>query len=181
MTTFSTMNDDLHRKDVGEILMEETVICRICLEPIFNFICINCLKKSFSSWLAAKNQKLINEFQVFHDNLLKIFSSDQNQEFCIKCKQMVDAVLCSYCYAKETFWWIFSKDVKLSNKFAKMFNFDFLGTGYMPTIKTRNLEPIIIVNKKEKSDMNICENCGQASSDLREVNGSWLCETCQES
>lgn len=160
--------------------MEETVICRLCLEPIFNFLCMNCLGKSFSNWIDMKSPRLKNEFQIFHNHLLKIFSSDQNQEFCIKCRHTVDTVMCPYCYAKEIFWWIFSKDVKLSNKFAKIFNFDFLGIGYLPTIKTRNLEPIIIIDEKKKSDMNICENCGQTSDNLKEVNGNWLCESCRE-
>lgn len=176
MTTFSVTNDDF---DIV-IHMEETIICKMCLEPIFNFICIDCLKNSFSNWLATKNPKLIDEFQNFHNNLLRSFSSDENQEFCIKCKQTIDTVLCPYCYSKEVFWWIFSKDVKLSSEFSKIFNFDFLGTGYLPTIKARNLEPILIIKGREKTDINICENCEQPSDNLKELNGEWLCESCRE-
>lgn len=160
--------------------MEETVICKMCLEPIFNFICINCLRDGVQNWLGSIKPSLLKEFSAFHQQILNHFSSNENQEKCMKCKKTIDTVLCPYCYEKEVFWLIFSKDVRLAKKFAKLFNFDFLGTGYLPTVTTRNLEPIILVDKKRNSDMNICENCGQTSDDLKEENGAWLCETCRE-
>lgn len=161
--------------------MEETVICRICLEPIFNFLCIDCLGNSVNSWLGSVKPKLLNEFTAFHKSLFKYISSDQNLEKCMKCNKTTDAVICPYCYEKEIFWWIFTKDVKLSKIFARIFNFDFLGTGYLPTsIKTRNLKPVILIDKRKNSDMNICESCGQASDYLRDENGIWICESCRE-
>lgn len=161
--------------------MEETVICRLCLEPIHNFLCVNCLQKSISQWLSKTDQKLADEIQSFHSSLLNKFSSDQNQEFCVKCKNRIDTVICPYCYVKEIFWLIFDKDVNASKNLAKIFDFDFLGTGYIQTFKTRNLSPIEISYRRSKQDLNICDNCEQTSEDLNEINGSWLCETCRDS
>jgi hypothetical protein len=161
--------------------MEETTICRICLEPVFNFLCVDCLGNSASSWIDSVRPELLNEFKGFHRSLFKYISSDQNFEKCMKCKNTTDAVICPYCYEREVFWWMFTKDVKLSKIFARIFNFDFLGTGYLPaSIKTRNLEPVVLMDKREKSDINICEGCEQASDDLRDENGIWLCESCRE-
>jgi hypothetical protein len=160
--------------------MEETVICRLCLEPIYNFICINCLQKSVFQWLSKIDQKLANEIQAFHSSLLDKFSSDINHEFCVKCKNTVNTVICPYCYVKEIFWLIFDKNIKVSKSLAKLFDFDFLGTGYLPVTKVRNLNPVIITYKKPKSDFNICDSCGQISEDLKEVNGNWICETCRD-
>jgi len=160
--------------------MEETVICKLCLEPIFNFICIDCLGGTVKRWLTLVKPKLLKGFSKFHEQLFNYFSSFENQERCMKCNNVIDTVICPYCYEKEVFWWLFPKDVKLSNMFAKLFNFDFFGPGYLPTIKTRNLEPIVIVDKKNKSDLNICENCGQVSDNLKKENESWFCETCIE-
>lgn len=160
--------------------MEETVICRICLEPIFNFLCIDCLGSSVGKWISSVKPKMKREFRKFHKSIINHISTDENQENCIKCKNTTDAVICPYCYEKEVFWWIFSKNPKLSQIFSKLFNFDFLGTGYLPAAKIRNLEPVILVDKRNRSDMNFCENCGQASDDLREENGVWACESCRE-
>lgn len=161
--------------------MEETVICRLCLEPIHNFICVNCLQKSISQWLTKIDQKLVNELQVFHSSLLNKFSSEQHHEFCVKCKNTVDTIICPYCYVKEIFWLIFDKNTKISKRLAKLFNFDFFGAGYLPTFKARNINSTILTYRKPNSDFNICDSCGQTSEDLKEANGAWLCETCRDS
>lgn len=158
----------------------ETVICRMCLEPIFNFLCVDCLGNTVQKWLQSVKPEFSNEFSGFHRQMLKYAQSEENLEKCIKCRRTTDTVMCPYCYEKEVFWWIFNKDIKLSRVFVRLFNFDFLGTGYLPTIKTRNVEPIVLTAKKDVSDINICEGCGQESDDLREENGVWLCESCRE-
>jgi len=159
---------------------EETVICRMCLEPIFNFICVDCLGDTVHKWLDSVKPEFSTEFNSFHEKLLKYIRSEENLEKCVKCKRTIDAVMCPYCYEKEVFWWIFNKDIKLSKIFARLFNFDFLGTGYLPNVKTRNLEPVVLIDSRKISDTNICESCGQVSDDLREENGVWLCESCRE-
>ena len=163
----------------GEIRMQETVICKICLEPINSFLCIDCLGNDVHKWLSSTKPELIKDFLAYHKVFHKHFSSDENQEKCIKCGRMIDTVLCPYCYANEIFWLIMNKDAKVASKFAKIFNFDFDGPGYLFNTKTRNLSTIII-DKPNMPDMNICENCGQSYDNLKRVNGNWLCESCRE-
>lgn len=160
--------------------MEETVICRMCLEPIFNFLCIDCLGKSVNKWISSAKPEMQRDFKNFHKSLFKYISTEENQEKCMRCRMTTDAVICPYCYEKEVFWWIFSKNPGLSQIFSRIFNFDFFGTGYLPTTKLRDLEPVVLVDEANRSDMNLCENCGQASEDLRKENGIWLCESCRE-
>jgi hypothetical protein len=160
--------------------MEETVICKMCLEPIFNFICIDCLGKDVHSWLSTRPD-ILTPFTAFQKNLFKYFSTTENLEKCIRCGDTTDTVLCPYCYANEVFWLIFSKDKKLAAEFAKIFNFDFQGPGYMVHTRTRDLQPIILVDDQKKPDMNICDNCGQFSDYLKEKDGAWLCESCLDS
>ncbi|HKZ45298.1 MAG TPA: hypothetical protein VJ343_01180 [archaeon] len=164
----------------GMKMEEETVICRMCLEPIFNFICVDCLGDTVSNWLGSARPELSGEFQTFHKQLLKYIRSDNGSEKCIKCKTTNDAVMCPYCYQQEVFWWVFNKDINLSRTFARLFNFDFLGVGYLPRVKTRNLEPVILVDRREASDINMCDSCDQTSDDLKEKDGSWLCESCRD-
>jgi len=160
--------------------MEETVICKLCFEPITNFLCISCLNKTISTWLLSLNNNLLNDYEFFHLSLLDQFSSDENQEKCIKCRRITNTVLCPYCYVNEVFWWIFNKDINLAKKFVRLFNFDFLNMGYLPETKTRNLKQIAIFDEEKTLESGICESCGQASVDLKEENGIWLCESCRE-
>jgi hypothetical protein len=162
-------------------MRKETEICKICLEPIFNFICIDCQHATIKKWLSElATKELLDEFDKFHEKIKEEFSCTQNSMFCIKCKEIKEVAICPYCYAREVFWWLFEKDVLTAKKFAKVFNFDFLGVGYLPTIRTRNLWPIIIVDERKSSDLNFCEECLQPSDDLRKVNGEWLCESCRD-
>jgi hypothetical protein len=162
-------------------MKRETEICRLCLEPIFNFICIDCQHASIVKWLSENGSaEFLNDFNKFHERIKEKFASTQNPVFCIKCKQVKETTICPYCYAKEVFWWLFDKNVEVAKKFAKIFNFDFLGVGYLPTIKVRNLWPIIITDERKSSDTNFCEECGVASDNLRKVNGRWICESCRD-
>lgn len=160
--------------------MEETIICRICLEPIMNFLCTDCLKQAISSWLSSESNQLLADYQVFH-SLLSNFFSGNEQEFCVKCKKKSNTILCPYCYTNEVFWWLFNKNINLAKKFVHLFNFDFLDIGFFPHTKTRNLKPIIISEDQENFDeIGICESCGQLSENLKKENGVWLCESCRE-
>ncbi len=159
--------------------MQETVICRSCLEPIFNFLCVDCIAHNINRWLSVNKPELRKDFKSFHISLLKTFSTEQNREPCIRCRETKDSVMCPYCYAKEVFWWLFDMDRNLARSFASTFNFNFLGTSFSPLIRTRNWTPVVICDKNLGHDLNLCENCEQ-EGDLKETEGRWLCESCRE-
>ena len=162
--------------------MEETKICKLCLEPLFNFICIDCLSSSIKKFLISERPELLEEFNSFHQKFSKFFSSQtlEKRAKCIKCMRSFDIIVCPYCYINEVFWWLFEKDTKLARKIAQLFNFDFLGTGYI--LNLRKADPVITAEDGENdiSEIGICESCGQACDDLKKVNGEWLCESCRE-
>lgn len=152
----------------------------MCLERISNFLCVNCLKESVTAWLLSAEPDLIPEFNELHQKLVKMFTTEEGNTFCVKCKQSNPTVLCVYCYAKEVFWWLFEKDFRLAKMFSRMLNLDFLNLGYFPFNKPRNHEMIEIVSEREKVDINICEACEQESTHIKLVNGQWICERCRE-
>jgi hypothetical protein len=160
---------------------EETLICKICLEPILNFICINCLEDSAKKWLNIYSPNILNDFEEFSKNLKNLFESSFDEEKCIKCNEKTKTIICPYCYSKEVIDFLTLKDKKLADNFAKFFNFDFLKIGKSSgDILTKNLLPIIIVDEKNNSDINICESCENQSDDLRKVNGNYICEVCRD-
>ncbi|RLI98744.1 MAG: hypothetical protein DRP00_01350 [Candidatus Aenigmatarchaeota archaeon] len=159
----------------------ETQICKLCLEPLFNFICVDCLAKDVKKFLFSDKPELRKEFESFHEKFSKFFlsSNPEKKVKCIRCKRTFDVMVCPYCYINELFWWLFGKDIELARKLAQFFNFDFLGTGYV--LKLRKVEPIIIAEDQEKDlEIGICESCGQAYDGLKKVEGKWLCETCRD-
>ncbi|MEM5781741.1 MAG: hypothetical protein QXD43_00915 [Candidatus Aenigmatarchaeota archaeon] len=162
--------------------MDEIKICKLCLEPLFNFICVDCLADSIKKFLFFENSQLLKEFELFHKKFLRFFSSHSLEKMarCVKCKRIFDVMACPYCYINELFWWLFEKDLNLARKLAQFFNFDFLGTGYI--LKLRKFEPVIIDEDKEifLSEIGICESCGQVYDDLKKINGEWLCESCRD-
>lgn len=158
------------------IMIEETVICRICLEPIYNFICMDCFASQIEKILPSE---LKNPFLFFHENLRERFENSENTELCIKCKQIRETAICPYCYLKEVFIWLSERNERVAGKVAKFFNFNFENTEFDESIKVRNWIPVILNQSSEEFDLNICENCGELK-ELRKVDGRWLCESCVE-
>lgn len=160
--------------------MRETTICKICFEPIFNPICVDCLSTSTKKWLSINIPQLLTEFQDFSKNLKEKFEFPQEEEKCAKCGNRLETTICPYCYSREVYGLLSLKDEKLAKNFIKFFNFDFLNVGYSSENTIKNLIPVMIVDEEESSDINICENCGNQSDDLKEVNGNYICEVCRD-
>lgn len=161
--------------------MNETLICRLCLEPVFNHICVDCLENSVEKWFEKFNLSILPEFKKFSESLKKHFESSFEREKCIKCKRENETIFCPYCYSKEIFDFLLTKNGALAKSFIRIFNFDFLGTGYESLlVPTNNLPQLILTDEQEDHDLNICENCGNQSEDLRNVNGNYICGECED-
>lgn len=162
--------------------MRETEVCKLCYEPIFNFICFDCLERDTERFLNLVSPELLNEFQTLQFSISTHFSFPYSQEKCIKCNNQISTPICPWCFINEVYFWLLEKDYLLAKFFSRMFNFDFLGTGYPGIIPNmvRKFEPVIISERTERTDIGICDNCGQSVSELFEIEGNWVCESCRE-
>ena len=169
--------------------MRETTICKLCLEPVQNFICINCLFEDVSKWISNKNADELALKIARKNEYLKNFVNSDFGTFCIMCKKFVKEIACPCCYLYEIFLVIKDSDGKLAKEFEKFFNFDFtIHAGYseltlweeVHRMPTKNYTPVLISEKIQDSDFNFCESCGNKSDRLVDLNGTWLCETCRE-
>jgi hypothetical protein len=159
--------------------MEEIIICRLCLENISNYICVDCLGNSVSKWIEAQDPNLLNDFKIFQEFLKNHFASFSETGKCVRCRNSNETAICPYCYTKEILSWLSTKSENLSKIFKKIFNFDFLNVGYSEGIEVKNWSPPLIIDEEEP-DMNICESCGNQSEFLYKVNGSYICENCRD-
>lgn len=161
---------------MDETRMRELMICGICLEPITNFVCIDCLMLQIKESLPKSFGSILDEL---HINLSKEFENDENVEFCIRCKRFKEIAICPYCYIKEIFDKISENDENEAMKIVKIFDFDFHAVGYGKSIKMENWEPPILDEREKEYDLNICEICGQPA-ELVEKNSMLVCESCKD-
>jgi hypothetical protein len=160
---------------------EETLICKICLEPIFNYICVDCLESSVEKWVSVHFPNVLNDFKSFSNRFKNTFASYVEKEKCIKCNRTTETIVCPYCYLKEVYDFLSLKNKHLAEIFIKFFNFNSLKSEKpFESISIKNFSPVILVEEKNNPEINICEVCGNQSDYLRKVNGSYICEVCED-
>ena len=170
---------------------KEATLCRLCLETVTNSICADCLFEDVQSWLLHFNRAdlLIPVFNL-HERIGQIIQNEENLGVCVVCRRETNRIACPCCYLFEIYSLFRAVKVDLSKEFEKNFNFDFSHHhGYSQLtlwqtlhsgLLSRDFKSVIIFDKREKHDMNICDNCDQISEDLIEQNGEWVCESCRE-
>jgi hypothetical protein len=72
----------------------------ICLEPVSNFICPDCLYKAVQQWLWKFGPELIEKFSDFHKSFVETIVSHKTA-ICITCKREYYHMVCPYDYIRE--------------------------------------------------------------------------------
>ena len=155
--------------------MDGILICKICKEPIWNFICINCLAKNIRRILSEEPLK---KFTDFHKKFLKHFHSKSDRFFhCLNCKLSNAPPICMDCYMYEVSSWFKNPDASIIKNIQKKFHFDFkkhekiiCGHVILPITENQNIE----------RESGICDECGEYSDELILINGEWICPGCSE-
>ena len=174
-------------------MTEETLLCKLCLEPVSNFICADCLFKDVKKWLVlTQHTELLPTITAKHNEIKSLIKVDAGETVCVKCRENVSEIACPCCYLYEMYI-IINKEssIDLANEFEKYFNFDFkLHNAYsqltfwqslhQESVSSRTFKPIVIAEEQKLTDINVCENCSQISDRITELNGSFVCETCVE-
>ena len=156
------------------------IICQMCKQPVKNFVCINCIGADIKNWLPSMHQR---GFVEFHELISSQFSYEQGdlsgRSRCLLCERNEIRPVCSFCYTNEVFLWLTERDSNLAQVFSNVFNYDFEGSGHREFEGLHGFQPVIEI-EDELLDEGICEECECFSSELRQSNGKWVCETCSE-
>ncbi|UCG95678.1 MAG: hypothetical protein JSV92_01350 [archaeon] len=110
-------------EEFGQLTFQkpEGIFCALCLEPVTNFICVECLGEEIKKILAFKKSGLTDEFRDFHENLVEHFSFFHNKDVCIKCRNVITVDICVHCYINEVIELVSGKDKKLEDEIRSYF------------------------------------------------------------
>lgn len=156
--------------------LDEIPVCRLCLEPVFYSICVECLFRDLNRWLEDKAPFVAIEVSAAHDSLTHAFPhSDENNEMCVRCKNVTENVMCPYCYVREIYHELRLIDEVTAEELLRDFNFDFEGNGYHGDLPWRPIE----FNQVTVSS-GVCESCGNDNEKLFGWDGKFMCVGCLE-
>jgi hypothetical protein len=147
-------------------------ICQICKDPIWSFLCLDCLARQLSGWFP---RKISIDFLKFHRNFVRYFQSgllsDSDSSLrCLNCKRVGVASVCPFCYVTEVVEWLRDVNMDMSARLARLLPFG---------ARQQKIEPITGLGR-QKFDQGICELCETYSEMLVLRNGKWVCKECEE-
>lgn len=148
-------------------------LCKICQEPISNFICIDCLERDI---VERMPEGLREGFAGFHRNISYHFHSNLDRFIpCLKCGLSDAPSICIPCYLNEVHSWF--KENRLISKLKGNMSFDF--EALKRNLKNHSALPITEI-KSHRIKSGICDECGEYSESLSQFNLEWVCEGCKD-
>ncbi len=154
-------------------------VCQICKDPVWSFICPECLGKDIGGWLP---KDLSANFSKFHRFLVDSFSPKNYKPIfvpCIKCKGKTVATICPFCYIAETFQWLRDKNRNLA---SVLLNFIPMAKDWKVTetdgcVWEEGYIPITEMKYEDKR-FGLCDECGEYSDELVIQDSEWVCRDC---
>ncbi len=162
--------------------MQGVPVCRICKDPVWSYICPDCLAKDIKKWLP---NTLRARFSAFSKAFVEHFGSGHGSNpriYCIKCRKKSPANICPFCYVTEIHEWLIENgQAELAQTLAGMLPMDHGWKGqseHSARFWKDSIYPITQTETREY-DEGICEECGEFSDKLEQVNGEWICRSCK--
>ncbi len=155
--------------------MARICICKICKEPIWNFICPDCLAENIRKTIPGS---FLGRFSAFHSKFSAFFGSVFDaQEMCIKCGNPQTTAVCMHCYITEVLAWLKNESPQVEKHLEPLLNYGF--DKHEEFIGSIMAEPVTR-NNNYITDSGICDECGEYSEKLLLVNGEWVCRDCMQ-
>jgi hypothetical protein len=143
-------------------------VCQICKEPVWNFICPDCIAPAVKDFLPSSFDR---KFEEFHSSFLFPFrNSELRIAKCLECRRPAEFTVCPYCYTNEIHAWLVKINQPLADRFIKIFSFGFDRCRLLPR------EPI--TGDVGGEEAGICDECGEYSESLVLLDGEWICRDC---
>lgn len=145
-------------------------ICQLCKEPVWNFICPDCIAHGIKDFLPSN---FVVGFTKFHQSFLSHFrNGGLPMNTCLECKSK-ELTVCPYCYTHEVHSWLGKRNKSMATQFMNIFSFGF---NDKPSHLPVGTEPISTDVSRE--DFGICDECGEYTEELVLLGGEWVCKGC---
>ena len=156
----------------------DIVLCKICKEPIWNYLCVECLASDIKGVLPTH---LIRSFSKFHHNFKKYFYHKNHGTDCIHCRKPNPVSVCPYCYLNEAGNWMKGVDQILAKRLLRFIPpFRHRHDFPKPNVSMKFTEAVTELENTEMPE-GICDRCGEFSESLsQEREDGWICEQCRE-
>ena len=148
----------------------DLTLCKICKEPIWNFLCVDCIAEDVKKVLPKRSLK---GFSAFHRGIVENFYSPYDHTYCLKCKHTNPVAVCPYCYLTEMLSSVSNKEPILVKRLVRFL--PFFGHPYREE-DARTITEL----KNEKRVYGMCDECGEISEFLERTEKDWVCEDCKE-
>jgi hypothetical protein len=157
----------------------QLAVCQICKDPVWSYICPDCLAKGIREWLP---KELSSDFRKFNHSFLKHFTSEESNLTilpCIHCGSRTEVTVCPFCYIAEAFHWLDERDRRLARTLFMMLpvDSDWKVDENSGCVWRDGIKPISYIEKGIAEG--ICEECGDYSG-TEESEGRRLCSNCRE-
>lgn len=144
----------------------EALVCNLCKEPAWNFMCMECVASDVRNILP---RGLGKKFMAFHREFASHFSAAHlvlnGAVYCFNCKSTQESPVCPACYAKEVHHWLEEDSPSLAKKLMMMLSF-----GGQPLAEGDE--------RPRDEEAGICDECGEYADDLVLSDGQWVCKEC---
>jgi len=147
----------------------EPVICKMCKEPIWNFMCVDCIANDAEKALPERFQK---DFSDLHKSIVENFYSSYDHTFCLKCRHSNPVAVCPYCYITEVLSLLSGKEPIFVKRLVRLLPF------YRHPYSESDSKTITEFRNK-KTAHGVCDECGETSESLERMDNGWVCEDCR--
>lgn len=159
--------------------MNKLSMCQMCKDPIWSYICPNCLANAIEDWLPYY---LKGEFREFSENFFKSFSSttDMDGLRCLRCHKVRLSTICPFCFIAEAYDFLRERDLELAQTLLK--SIPVQGDWKFDSMEEKTWKGAIVpVTNTEipTTEVGSCEMCDSFSNRLTNYEGRWICRECE--
>ena len=153
-------------------------MCQLCKDPIWSFICPDCLSRDIKNWLPAK---LKGTFRKFNEDFLGSFSMtiDTDGLRCIHCRKIRLANICPFCYLVEVHEWLRHKNQRLANTILRGIPVSVNWVIKEDACSLKGSGIPITETELSRHEEGTCEACDRFSEELLAIDGRLVCKDCK--
>lgn len=150
--------------------------CVLCNEPIWSFICMDCVSDGVRSWLPSR---LAPAFERFQAGLSEGLQREERLQ-CVRCGRAKPVAMDWYCSMNEMAQWLQHENPQLGDQLLKLLPFqDSLasplhGVRLKPTVKPLGDGDAPF----ERREFGLCDECGEYCDELQGIANEWVCGRC---